>query len=106
LKPKQPFVDWLDGFPEGSEQHETKHTIGETDSFLVSVSNTDEGLEQYLRTNFRRLFEQVLYEWCTDPTRWPASRDYQTFCLWFECESHSLVLDAVEEGNPGLNSQR
>lgn len=95
IKPKQPYVDWINRLPDTEE----KLTIGElqTDCTAILIPEFDQPEEAraFIDAMAESLLEEELTGWCTDETRWPKNRANEMFWKWFEIEIHSEVFDAV-----------
>ena len=65
--------------------------------YLISDEDADTGstLEQWIRRNYRQLFESELEGWYTDPTPWPEDRSFYRFREWFDVECHTVLVDTV-----------
>ena len=50
-----------------------------------------------LRKFCKAIFEEELESWYTDPSLWPAKRDFRTFCRWFRWSYHSVIVDLASE---------
>lgn len=97
IKPRQPFLDWLNAVPEQDmvdltlESLRADCTVILLPEFLEpeeAVSHVDEMYEQ--------LFKMELSSWYEDPALWPADLSLKAFWEWFDVEIHSTVLDSVE----------
>jgi hypothetical protein len=52
-------------------------------------------VEEWIKLNYRQLFEAELEGWYTDPTLWPQDLTLQLFREWFDVECHSVLIDTV-----------
>ena len=90
---KKPFVDWVNA----SDPTPT-HTISlaevndDSTAYLVEVEDESE-LEQWLSLNGDTLFEEILFDWYTDPGLWPQDRSLTMLKKWCSFELHTVVLD-------------
>lgn len=50
-------------------------------------------MQQWLKRNFRELFEEELFGWYTDETMWPANRSFRLFGEWFSYSLFSMIFD-------------
>lgn len=66
-------------------------------------ADSDETLEEWIRSNFQELFESELEGWYTDPDLWPADRNFDLFKKWFDVECHTVLLDTV--GGPIVDDE-
>lgn len=99
IRPKQPFVDWINNTPELEieESLALDYFKNECTAILVPDLVSNEDVEYYLGRIKSGLFELELAGWYTDPSVWPAKRDSETFDKWFELEVHSMVYDLFQE---------
>ena len=96
IKPKQPFVDWLNQVPDNDMELSldslradcTVIMIPEFDEPEEGVSDVDDLAE--------KLFEMELSTWYEDPAVWPQDRSLKVFWEWFDVEIHSMVIDTLE----------
>ncbi len=99
VKPKQPFVDWVDSISEDpSENVSLKEVRSECTVYLVAdgANNEEEALE-YLYEFYDEIFADQLDGWYTDETRWPQDISLVKFKQWFDIEVHSMVVDLYED---------
>jgi hypothetical protein len=97
IKPKQPLVDWINGYP-GAEGLVTLGQAREDCTvILLPEYYTEDEAYSFIEEICSELFEIELHSWYVDENYWPTNRDYQTFMDWFEIEIHSMVLDPFEE---------
>jgi len=43
--------------------------------------------------NFKTIFENELFGWCTDVSKWPDTSDFNLFNDWFGLSVHSMAFD-------------
>jgi len=95
IKPKQPFLDWLQRDPTMPSLVTLEYLRAECLTFLVPDLDHDEAVLNYLNPLKPLLFEMELAGWNRDPTTWPEERTAEVFDVWFEIEVHSMVYDLV-----------
>ncbi len=94
VKPKQPLVDWANSIQAPDElPADLEHMRVDCNTYLIDDIDFDEDGEAAIRFFHPLFFQEQLYGYCTEESRWPADRDYHTFREWFEVEVHSLVID-------------
>ena len=96
VKPKQPFLDWVQSLDEGGDL-ELKDLHDDASAYLVPEWEMDDDRLKILEWCAEYVFEQELWSWYTDEDLWPLQRDADTFLLWFDIEFHSLVFDLDDE---------
>ncbi|MBN2149443.1 MAG: hypothetical protein JW726_18790 [Anaerolineales bacterium] len=99
IKPRQPFLDWINHTPQlGLTSPVTmEELLDDCDTILLPDTNSREEAEELLEPLKPDLFEMQLEEWLREPGAWPQDRSAATFDHWFALEVHSMVLDFVEE---------
>lgn len=99
LKYREPMVRWINEADPYNDDPgiTTKDLKQERTVYLISVGDADgeEAVENWVKANFKPLFENELDGWYTDPDLWPKKRTLALFREWFEVELHSVVVDTV-----------
>ncbi len=94
IKPKQPFVDWLNSV--FSDDNYTLEQLRRDNlSFLIPIFDDPDDTIKYLKKAFHEIFDWELYGWCVDRETWPENRNWKMFNEWFEIEINSEVFDLV-----------
>lgn len=97
VKPKQPFVDWIQAHPDSAGLNVTLEQLREdSTAYLIPEFDSNQDAEEYIKDLSGDIFEIELELWYQDDQFWPKKRDYQKFLEWFEVELHSMVLDPYE----------
>ncbi|RNL92268.1 hypothetical protein ED312_03655 [Sinomicrobium pectinilyticum] len=86
LKPKQPFLDWVNSFITG----ERVEKIEEANIYLVDEDIED--LEKWLKKKYDKLFTMELDEWFSSKC-WPQKRTYKMFRQWFQVDISTMIYD-------------
>ena len=81
LIPRQPYINWANGFDDGGAEMDTEPVCAT--SVLIPNSFDEFNYEGFLKKHYKKLFETELEAWMTDPDLWPKKRDYETFMKWF-----------------------
>jgi len=85
ISAKEPMVQWvaeIDG-------DEPSRIVAEHKSlyFVSPLDNpSPEQVEKLLRKHSAAIFENELFAWYTDRSKWPKERDFETFYKWFNYE--------------------
>lgn len=99
LKYKDPAVSWInDADPVENTSVITKSDVNlENTVYLISNDDCDgeDAVSDWVRVNFKTLFENELNGWYTDESLWPKKRTYKIFQEWFDIEYHSVIMDTV-----------
>lgn len=95
VKPKEPFVDWLNSLPDDGREYTLEMISIENSTFLVPEYDIPEEALEYVRKNHDFIFEWELWGWATDEELWPQKRNWKMFKEWFDIEINSEVFDLV-----------
>jgi hypothetical protein len=94
---KQPFIDWVN-FVYDDDKVECpallEHDRG--DVYLIPEFDTQDEAMEYVRENFRDIFENELFGWCEDKESWPRDLSWEFFERCFHYSWQSVVLDMTE----------
>jgi hypothetical protein len=90
---KKPFLNWIettgDAFePSGSDDYNI---------YLVPEIEGEEELEDILQKHWATIFDEELYNWCTDDSLWPSGRSYEMFKDWVSVEDFSVIHDLGDD---------
>jgi hypothetical protein len=96
IRPKEPFLDWVNHDPTLSTPITMEDLQRECTVILVPDLYSLEDMLDWLEPFKPWLFEMELEAWYLDPDTWPAERTAETFDAWFKLEPHSMVWDAVD----------
>lgn len=97
LKPRQPFLDWLNKLP-GNDIVLTLDEI-RADCTVVMIPEVEEAEDgiAYIDEVADKLFEMELASWVSDQELWPEKRNLKLFWEWFDVEIHLGVMDMVSD---------
>ena len=75
IKPKQPFLDWLNALPDNEKPF--NHADLQTDCtvLLLPESGNDLQAQKFIEKIHQYIFERELDAFCTDPDWWPSKRE-------------------------------
>lgn len=93
---KPPFFKWANSLAEDQVQLNKSNTSANT----YLLKDLDMDLKHWLKTNYDEIFEQELFSWWQDETKWPKKRNYTLFNSWFQVIVTDSVLDL--ENSPVL----
>jgi hypothetical protein len=93
--PKQPYINWANSFGDDGPKM-SMNSIHAT-SLLIPEKYDEFTYEQFLKKNYKIIFEEELASWITDPDTWPSKMDYNTFTQWFHIIVSDTVLDLGKE---------
>jgi hypothetical protein len=89
--PMQPYIDWANSFDDDGPKI-SPDSIHAT-SILIPEKFDEYSYEQFLKKNYKIIFEEELAAWMIDPATWPSKIDYDMFKLWFHIIVSETVLD-------------
>jgi hypothetical protein len=95
VTPKQPFLDWLHG-ADPTSLTVTLEELSEPTIYLLPECDDDQDLIAHVRNYCDTIFEEELDAWYQDQSTWPVYRDFKTFCVWFEYQAHTMLLDLCD----------
>jgi hypothetical protein len=98
LKPTAKMLDWINSVGEETDPVTTEEAQEMTNAYLLPDFEDDEEQATYIRFRAKKLFEHELEAWCTDPGKWPSTRNYKAFLAWFRIEVSDMVFDLA--GDP------
>ena len=98
IKPKQPFVDWVNSVADaGDDQYTIQDFSTDCSVILLPVVDSDEVAEALIKDMYQDVFELELSSWMTDDDTWPEDITYKMFLEWFDVEFHSMVFDSLDD---------
>ena len=97
IKPRQPYLDWIRNLPDPDDEITLDALRDECTAILVPEDSNNLVVMEFINANHEWIFEVELESWWTDDADWPAKRDWETFCKWFDVEYHSVVIDPSDE---------
>ena len=102
LRYKEPAVRWINEADPRVETHavDIEEANQERTVYLVSDEDGDgiDAAKEWVKENYKTLFESELDGWYTDSELWPEKRTFKLFKEWFDVECHSVLVDTVEGG--------
>ena len=96
IKPKQPFVDWLNSIPNEKSDYTLERVSAENLVFLIPELYGPEESMGYVKKVYDQIFEFELFGWYTEENLWPQKRNWKMFQDWFSIEINSEVFDFVD----------
>jgi len=94
IKPKQPFVDWINST--GDDKYTMEQLRQDCLTFLIPIFDHPDDIIKFLKKSFHQIFDWELYGWSMDREDWPGNRNWKMFSEWFDIEINSEVFDLVE----------
>jgi hypothetical protein len=92
IRARAPYIEWAAGID--SDAAEAALSLrNKVSIYLVPEDPNEEQETPPVELFFKEIFELELDAWTTDETEWPAIRDFETFCDWFEVIRESIVVD-------------
>ena len=97
LKPKEPFLDWVNKNFGDSSTHLTLEAIRvDCNSYLIpEVGEIEDGIN-FVDDNFEELFVLELSSWTDNESDWPVDRTLKLFWEWFDVEVHPTIIDLTD----------
>ncbi len=98
IKPKQPFMDWIESTPGWDLDLSLDYIRDDCMALLIPEYGDNDKAMRYIERNCKFIFEMQLSGWYNDPAIWSKKRTLSVFRKWFDVEIHSLIYDMVEKG--------
>lgn len=96
---KKPAIDWInEADPSDNSPEITAESVNEDNTvYLIREEDADtpDVLNQWIKLNYKVLFENELENWYIDESLWPTKRTLKMFHEWFKVECHSIIEDTV-----------
>ena len=96
IKPKQPFIDWLNSIPDENIDFTLEQISNDNITFLIPQYDNPEDSKRYIEKRFNQIFEWELFGWITTEELWPKNRTWKMFQEWFSVEINSEIFDLVD----------
>jgi hypothetical protein len=96
VKPKQPFVDWLNSILNDKSDYTLDKVSAQNLVFLIPEYDYPQQSMDYIKKVYAHIFEFELFGWYTDEELWPEKRSWKMFQEWFSIEINSEVFDLVD----------
>ena len=93
VEPRQPYLDWAGGLD--SDEPGIAGFSREQLTSVYLIRETDNP-ERVLRRQWEWMFEEKLFSWCRDRTKWPRRRTYKVFREWFDVRLVDMVYDLAD----------
>lgn len=107
LKYKKPAIDWINSAePSPEVPRVTLEEVNEERTvFLIRDEDADTPniVDQWVKLNYKSLFENELFGWYVDESLWPKKRSIKVFKEWFDVECHTVIIDLV--GQPIVSNE-
>ena len=96
IKPKQPFIDWLNSIPDEDIDFTLEQVSEDNITFLISEYDDPRDSRAYIKKIYSDIFEFELFGWIVTEELWPKKRTWEMFQEWFSIEINSEVFDLVD----------
>lgn len=96
IKPKQPFIDWLNSIPDDSISFTLEQILEDNITFLIPEYDNPEDSRNYVKKMNSQIFEWELWGWIVTKELWPKNRNWEMFQEWFSFEINSEIFDLVD----------
>ena len=97
IKPKKPFVDWINSMPDDSSVYTIEQISKDNLTFLIPEYDNPQSSYNYIKKNYEMIFGFELWGWITAEELWPKNRNWKMFNEWFDVEVNSEVFDLVDK---------
>jgi hypothetical protein len=91
VTPKQPYVDWANSLGDGGPLLSADKVYAT--AILIPDTYDEYNYENWIKKNWREIFEQELEAWMLDSDCWPEKLTHKMFMQWFTVLVSDTVLD-------------
>ena len=95
LEPTDAYAKWARSCP-GEDTDATLAALKEEGGAVYLIPATNDTPDIWLKCNYKILFEEELWGWCTDKAFWPKDRSFKLFKKFFKIGFHSMVMDTCD----------
>jgi len=98
--PKEPFFEWAKSLEEVDESElelELNDLKNDTSAYVVPPIESVADLQEIINSTYETMFNNELYGWSQDATKWPENRSVELFNDWFDLSVHSVAYDLIED---------
>ena len=90
-KPKQPFIDWFN--THGDDLKMVAMEGISFTSYLIPDDFDELNYLEFVKKNFKIIFQEELNSWSLDRNTWPRPLSYKVFSEWFKIEVADTTVD-------------
>ena len=91
VTPNQPYIDWANSFEDGGPLFKEDSNRGT--AILIPDTYDEYNYENWVKKNWRQIFEEELESWMLDTSYWPEKLTYKMFKKWFTVLVADMVID-------------
>ncbi len=99
LKYKHQAIEWINEADPVNDNPgiTSEDTNSERTVYLIRDEDGDNPsvLQEWIKLNYKILFENELEGWYVDENLWPKNRTLKLFQKWFDIECHTVIEDTV-----------
>jgi hypothetical protein len=105
IKPKQPFLDWINNNLAISNETllDLSNIRIDCNSYLIPEINEIEDGVAYVDEVYEALFQLELASWSEDQSLWPQELSLKMFWEWFDIEISPTLIDLTEDDDSSDN---
>lgn len=105
IKPKQPFLDWINNNLAISNESllDLSNIRIDCNSYLIPEVNEIEDGVAYVDEVYEALFQLELASWSEDQSLWPQELTLKMFWEWFDIEISPTLIDLTEDDSGSDN---
>jgi len=106
IRMKEPAVRWINEMDPSPKSHKISIESANEECTIYLVSDEDGdgdiAVENWVKQNYKVLFEDELFGWYTDPSLWPSNLTYKMFKEWFKIETQLTNRSTMTKYNKSL----
>jgi hypothetical protein len=97
---RQPLIDWVNSLdPAHPLEYRDPMNHDESTVYLIEELDSPSDLQDWLEDNYLEIFEEELFGWYSDDTKWPTPLTFELFNKWIQVSYQSMVYD-FDESEP------
>jgi hypothetical protein len=95
---RKPLIDWVNSLdPMHPMQYRDPSKYDESTIYLIEELDTEEEFNEWIRENYLEIFEEELFSWIEDESKWPVPMTFELFTEWVQVSYQSMVTDLVHD---------
>ena len=96
IEPSVSYFEWTKTCPDADPNFTLEELQVESKTYLIPETNAEP--VNWLKQNFKTIFEHKLEAWYTDENYWPEKMTYKLFKEFFNIRYSTMVVDMGKDG--------
>jgi hypothetical protein len=91
---RKALIDWVNTVdPENIIVYSEPSDYDEATVYLIEELDSEDDFQDWIRENYQEIFEEELFSWIMDDSKWPEPLTFELFTQWFQVTHQSMVFD-------------